>query len=137
MRRSRRARLADLLVVLFVALFAVAIGVNSVADTRDLNRTKLDNHVFHRYLASHPALGRYGPTTVKVHKRLDMVCAYKRHVAGRPGQGFCMQVVSHPDSSEAIAYAYSCVQIPNPTRAIPHPGRPPLPPGALYCPSHG
>lgn len=137
--RSLRARVADSVLGAFIALLAIALIVNSAADVRTAHRMRLDGRVMHEFLAARGLLAYYGPPTARVHRRTDLVCVIKHRAPGqlRFSEGYCLVVVSSPDSSRAIALSYRCIVIPPAPAHSSPPVKPPLPPGTQYCPYRG
>ncbi|GAC1441942.1 MAG: hypothetical protein NVSMB51_22160 [Solirubrobacteraceae bacterium] len=121
-----------------ILLLAVAIVSNASSDVREARRMKVDKRVFYRYIAANPGLGNFGPPLIKVHKKIDLVCALRKpaDTSLKASDGICLRVVSVTDKSTAIESQSRCVAQPEPPAQPQHEYRqPPPPPGTVYCPS--
>jgi hypothetical protein len=112
-RFLRRPRVTDVLIVGFVALLAVAVVVNGVADVHDVRRTRLDRKVAKSWFASHPQLGRFGPPTVRIHQRRDIACAARRPSKGvaNPTDGLCIAIADTSPTSKTILHTFRCIYL--------------------------
>ena len=132
--RSRGGRIADVALGATVALLAIALVVNGIADVRQSRRMQVDQKVITRYLIDFAggtaAFGRQ--PYIKVHKRVDLVCAFLRHGHG----GLCLQVLSKTPKSRTILREYPCVYSPPWPKHVKRWKPPPPPPGERYCPAH-
>ncbi len=75
---GRRPRLGDALIVAAVVAIAIAAVVNGVSQVRNNHGTKRDIATFDSYLTSNGGRAGYGNPRVRLHSKLDSVCATHR-----------------------------------------------------------
>lgn len=135
--RPRRARVADVALAGFILLLAVAVVVNAATDVRNSKRMKVDKRVVRHWLKARPELGRFYSPSIKVHKKVDLACAYRRPDVPhqRASQGWCLQIDARTTHTKRILLAYHCTigSVPA-NHAKRRPKIPPLAPGDRYCP---
>ena len=102
---GRRPRLGDVLIVAVVLAIAIAAVVNGVSQARNNHGTKRDIATFDSYLASNGGMAGYGNPRVRLHSKLDSVCATHR----LPEYRVCLDLTSDHGK---IVDAYEIVRDP-------------------------
>jgi hypothetical protein len=113
-RRPRlfsRARLPDLLIAAFLAMLALAIVINGIAEVHDTRRIRVDKKVAKKWFDAHPELGSFGLPVIKVHKREDIACAPRKPPPGvkTPVDGYCIWIMDSSLKSTAVLKSHRCM----------------------------
>jgi hypothetical protein len=81
-----------------------------VSTTHDTKRARLDKKVAARWFKDHPALGRFGPPRVQVHRDADLACAARQAGASsaNPVDGYCITIADRGTRSTEVLRGYRC-----------------------------
>lgn len=102
----KRPSTGSLLLGAAVLFVAIAVVVNGVGEVNNSHGTKRDLRVFNSYLRDNVGPEGFGRPRVKLHARMDVVCATHRN----PDYQLCTQIRA---TSGEIARVYKIVRGPD------------------------